>query len=161
MLWSDKIKKWKSGEYQIYPKNIKSKFFYETFVCDKNMTNEYHEKFLINNNLEKLTQDYSSFDSYIKSSKNKYVTSFQNLGGDSILIIPIPRKSKNFTTIKDFIDNASITQQIKFWKYAGSIIETILQTNDKIYISTHGLGVPYFHLRLDKHPKYYQTKKFI
>jgi hypothetical protein len=24
-----------------------------------------------------------------------------------------------------------------------------------------GLGVPYFHLRLDKNPKYYKTKKFL
>lgn len=30
-----------------------------------------------------------------------------------------------------------------------------------IYVSTHGLGEHYFHLILDKKPKYYKTKEFI
>lgn len=31
----------------------------------------------------------------------------------------------------------------------------------KNYISTHGLGVPYFHLRIEPIPKYYVTKKYV
>jgi hypothetical protein len=69
--------------------------------------------------------------------------------------------------MKDFCDNASITHQKEFWKKVAFEIENILKSkpnnkgNNKIYVSTHGLGVPYFHLRLDKKPKYYQTKEFI
>jgi len=77
------------------------------------------------------------------------------------LIIPIPKQGKQFTTIKDFIDTASVTQQKEFWIYTSKIIKETLEKNPKIYISTHGLGVPYFHLRLDTKPKYYQTKTFI
>ena len=160
MLWKDKLNEWKYGIPLSYPKNIKNNFFYETNVITKNMDSEYKENYIINNSLP-CEQDYSSYQTYITNSKNKYVLSFPNLSGDSILIIPIPRKNKKMTTIKDFIDNASITQQKQFWKYVSIEIEQILNTNDKIYVSTHGLGVPYFHLRLDKIPKYYQTKSFI
>ena len=137
------------------------KFFYETFVCDQNLKNTYQENFIPNKNLELLQHDYSSYQKYIDESKNKYVTSFYNLSGDSKLIIPIPKKGKYFTTIKDFIDTASLTQQKQFWKYATEEIIDTLNHKSKIYVSTHGLGIPYFHLRLDTRPKYYQTKKFI
>ena len=161
MLWKDKIELWKSGVYQTYPDSIKSRFFYETFVCDKNMKNKYKEKFIESKQLQHITQDYSSFIDYIQNSKNQYVTSFINLSGDTLLIIPIPKKNKDYTTIKDFCDNASITQQKHFWKRVAIEIEKILRDNDKIYVSTHGLGVPYFHLRLDKIPKYYNSREFI
>ena len=122
------------------------------------MNNKYKNKFIENNNLNNIKQDYSSFLEYINKSNNKYVTSSKNLSGDTLLIIPMPRKNKDFTTMKDFCDNASITQQKIFWKRVADEIENI---NDKIYVSTHGLGVYYFHLRLDKNPKYYHTKEFI
>jgi hypothetical protein len=161
MKWKDKIQQWGEGKIQTYPKNIKSRFFYETFVCDKDLENEYLENFIPNKNLDSLEQNFKSYNNYINESDNKFVTSFNNLNGDARLIIPIPKKGKNFTTIKDFIDNASQTQQKYFWKYAASEIIRILESNDKIFISTHGLGIPYFHLRIDTYPKYYQTKAYI
>ena len=124
------------------------------------MKNKYEEMLIESNSLENLVQDYSSFQKYIDESK-KNVVSFSNLGGDTILIIPMPRKERNYTTIKDFIDNAIISQQKIFWKKVASEIKKILKNNEKIYVSTHGLGVPYFHLRIDSIPKYYVTKKFL
>jgi hypothetical protein len=35
MLWKDKINEWSKGIIQTYPKNITKRFFYETYVCDK------------------------------------------------------------------------------------------------------------------------------
>lgn len=161
MKWIDKLNEWNNGRVLHYPKNIKSRFFFETFVCDKNMNNNYKEKFIENDLLNILQEDLTQFQKHIELSKNKYVTAFSNISGDSILIIPIPKKNKNFTTIKDFIDNSSINHQKFFWKRVVKEIKKILKDNDKIYISTHGLGVPYFHLRLDKNPKYYITKNFL
>lgn len=161
MNWEQKLQQWKSGMAQSYPKNIKSRFFFETYVCDQNLKNKYQEKFIPNKILQQLTYDQSAYQKYIDQSDNKYVTSFYNLSGDSKLIIPIPKKGKTFITIKDFIDTASETQQKHFWKYAAQEIMDMLKNNSKIYVSTHGLGVPYFHLRLDTRPKYYQTKEFI
>jgi len=162
MKWIDKINEWSNGKVLKYPKKIKSRFFYETSVCDKNMKNEYKEKFIKNNLLDTLTEDFSSFEKHLKNMNNQYILSFPNKSGDCMLIVPIPEPCcKNFTTIKDFIDNASEGHQILFWKKVAQEVKKILKTHDKIYISTHGLGVPYFHLRLDIYPKYYHTKNFI
>jgi len=114
MLWKDKINLWKNGEYQTYPNTINKRFFFEIHVCNKNMTNEYEEKFIENDNLEIILQNYSSFIDYINESIDENVVSFKNLSSDSLLIIPIPRENKDFTTIKDFCDNASIKQQKEF-----------------------------------------------
>ncbi len=155
--WNDQLDEWSRGKPLTYPNNIKKRFFYETKVCTKDLDSLYEAKFIQDNRLEYLEGDVSSFIKHIKSSTSKYVTSFPNLAGDSILIIPIPKQGKNFTTIKDFIDNASKTHQKEFWMFVSKTIKDVLTKYNKIYVSTHGLGVPYFHLRLDTKPKYYQT----
>jgi hypothetical protein len=159
MKWDNVLEKWEKGIFS-YPKNIKKRFFYETsFIITGG--EKYNYKFIEDNKLQLLKQDYSPFIQYINKSKNKYVTSFMNLTKDTMLIIPTPRKNKNFTTIKDFIDNASILQQKKYWKYVSNIIKKLTKNNKyKYYISTHGLGVYYFHLRISKIPKYYHTQSF-
>jgi len=158
--WEEILDEWSSGKPLTYPKNITKRFFYETKVCTKNLDTPYEAKYIPDSRLENLESDPSSFNRHIQSSISKYVTKFPNLAGDSILIIPIPKKGKHYSTIKDFIDNASITQQIAFWRYVSKSIKEILEKNEKIYVSTHGLGVPYFHLRLDTRPKYYQTQEY-
>jgi hypothetical protein len=157
--WNDKLLEWSSGKYLQYPRSITKSFFYETSICTNKLDTPYQEIFIPDSRLLLLEQDNTSFNKQIQSAiqkGNKYAISFTTLGGDAILIIPIPRK-KNFTTIKDFIDNASIKHQREFWKYASKIIQQHLKTQKAIYVSTHGLGVSYFHLRLDTTPKYYQS----
>lgn len=158
MKWSDKLKEWDNGIPQKYPSNIKKRFFYETTSCDNQYKNKYNEIFIESDKLEKLEYNSKSFDKHIKESKNNYVTSFMNLSNTSLLIIPIPKNNKKYTTIKEFIDLSSKTQQIYFWKYVSKKIKEMLKENEKVYISTHGLGVPYFHLRIDLEPKYYISK---
>jgi len=159
MIWKDKIKEWKKGIIQTYPSNIKKRFFYQTTVIDSNLSNEYKEIYIESERLEKISQDYSPFNEYFFKPKNKYVTSFSNLSGDSILIIPIPNKSKyNYTTLKDFIDNAPLKQQKAFWIHVAECIIELLKIVDKVYLNTHGLGVYYLHVRLDTKPKYYSKE---
>ena len=161
MKWKNIIDNWKNGIILKYPNNINKRFFYETSVCDKYLENNYEEIFIENDSLNNLDENIYPFTEYINISKNKYATSFYNLSKDSKLVIPIPRNNKNFTTIKDFIDNASINHQKHFWKRVAKEINNMLKKYDKVYVNTHGLGVSYFHLRIDSYPKYYLTKKFI
>ncbi len=155
ITWKDKLHMWKDGIPQSYPKNISKRFFYKTSICDKHLEKNYKEKYIISSQLNYLTQDFTPFIKYIKSSNNNYVTSFYNLSGDTLLVIPMPRKNKDFTTIKDFMDNATYNHQVIFWQFVTKVIEILLKYNDNIYVSTHGLGVSYFHLRLSLKPKYY------
>lgn len=157
--WKNKILKWRNNYIQKYPKHLNKRFFYETSVCDKYMSTICREFFIESDELNSIQiQDYTPFIEQIKKSTNRYVTSFYNISGDTLLIIPMPQYNKNFITIKDFIDTASIEQQIEFWKFVSYELEKFLQINNQVYVSTHGLGVSYFHLRLCTKPKYYHTR---
>ena len=161
MKWIDKITEWENGIPQSYPDNVTNPFFYETSKCDKNLTNAYKEKYIQSDEL-KFKSDFTSFNEHVRRERdNMYSTKFFNLSKDTLLVIPMPRKGKDFSTIKTFIDNASLLQQKHFWKAAATAVKNMLQKYDHVYISTHGLGVPYFHLRINSQPKYYQTKSLI
>ncbi len=152
------------------------------------MDTEYEEQYIESNRLEKITQDYDPFIEHFVKPKNKYVTSFLNLSKKSLLVVPVPlrdsqkasvpvplrdsqkasvpvpsktNKTFNYTTIKDFIDNASQKQQIAFWKHVAKKVKQLLKVVDKVYINTHGLGVYYLHVRLDIKPKLYYSKRLI
>ena len=158
MKWHKMLDNWKSGKVLTYPSHIKHPFLWRTSVLDKDEKLTYRQEFVIDKYLP-MEQDYSSFQDYLKKSKNKYVTSFINLCGDTILIVPIPKRGKNFAHIKNFIDNASITQQKEVWKQVTIVARKLLKKHKYIWISTHGHGVPYLHIRIGIMPKYYQKSK--
>ena len=173
--WGIVLKDWLVGRYPKYPARIKSRFFFETSVCSRDLKSPYQAEFVITNAFDRigLQPDFAAFDKLINantssSSAQKYALAFANLDGSSILIIPVPKQTtgggtkgfKNFMTIRDFMDSASDTQQQEFWKTVAREIIKYLETHELVWVSTHGLGVPYFHLRLDPKPKYYKTTKF-
>ena len=47
-----------------------------------------------------------------------------------------------------------------FWKRVALSAIKMLTNHKKVWISTHGMGVPYLHIRIDIKPKYYQTNKY-
>lgn len=61
----------------------------------------------------------------------------------------------NYATLRDFIDNAPETQQQEFWKKVAEVAKKFMNENGKVWISVHGLGVDYTHVRISTSPKYY------
>lgn len=155
LCWTDKVDEWESGFPLKYPSNLKGRFLYETSRCSPDL--EYSEIFIPDKVLDMSIYDFSSFRDKIEMTNDELVTHFSNLSNTSILIIPIPQ-GKEFTTIKEFIDLASPEHQVYFWRYVSKIIRNLWSKNVKFWVSTHGKGVPYFHLRLDMSPKYYQSQ---
>ena len=162
MKWSEVLEEWKSGKYLTYPKKLKNSFFWETTPIFANKDTVYKQKFIQSKKLNGLKQDYRPFAKQIKDSNNMYVTSFYNLSGDAMLVVPMPRSDgRSYATLKEFMDNATMIQQKIFWKEVAKQIEKMLKNNDKLWVSTHGLGVSYLHVRICKIPKYYITKSFV
>jgi hypothetical protein len=157
MKWLQTLNDWENGKYFTYPTNITQKFQWNTSVI-KNQNSDFKEDFQENPELP-LSHDMSSYKQYIDNSDNKYVVSFPNLSKDTMLVIPMPRVNKNYSTIKDFTDNSSKLQQKIFWKEVSKIIREETKKHTHIWVSAHGLGVPYFHLRICQKPKYYFNKK--
>ena len=136
MTWKDKIKNWENGIPQKYPKNIDYQFEWKTSPINKNMENQYKEKFIEtentgDQNYEKINRINAGLLLKTKIATSECLT--------KCIIYPIPEEGKDFKSIKNFIDNASDEQQSKFWKYVVTKINEIFNHDgvEKIYISTN------------------------
>jgi hypothetical protein len=157
MKWSEVLKKWECGSVLKYPKKINTRFLWKTSMISSEKDLYFNEAYIIANDLP-YVQDFTSFKEYLKydgRDSSKAVVSFYNFSKDTMLIVPMPIKGKNYATIKDFIDNAEIDQQRKLWAETASVAKNMLKSHRKIWISTHGYGVSYLHIRISIKPKYY------
>jgi hypothetical protein len=152
-MWDDVLNDWENGIPLKYPKGLK-RFQWNTSVLKKGVPfkQSFKEDLWLAQN-----QDFSAFQEHIKKSRNKYVVAFPNLSKDSMLVIPMP--GKNYATLKDFIDNAPKIQQQEFWKRVAKVAKKFVKENGQAWISTHGLGVDYTHVRIDPYPKYYDLSR--
>ena len=156
-MWKNVLDSWRNGVFK-YPKNIKGRFEWNTSVLE-NEDSKFEESFMKNPNLPSI-ENFSDFQEYIQNSRNKYATAFPSLSGDTILVIPMPMNGKNYVTLKDFVDNAPKIQQNEFWKKVAKVARRCMK-NGKVWISVHGMGVPYTHVRIATSPKYYFDQKLI
>lgn len=164
MLWSEVLKNWENGIPFTYPDHLKDgeKFHWNTTPLTKEMDTVYLEKFKENSALPDRQNKNAFKDKLNEAEKEqvKYATSFHNLSRDTILVVPMPRTGKSYATLKDFANNAPMKQQQEFWKLVAKKAKKQVKKYGKVWISTHGLGVPYLHVRICKEPKYYFSKAF-
>lgn len=95
-----------------------------------------------------LSADPSAFRGHFSDEP---VSAFWNLGRDSRLVAPAPFGA--YPHLQAFLDRASLHAIDALWKRVG---QEIAAWEGPLYLSTHGLGVPWLHVRLDARPKYYQ-----
>ena len=150
-MWSDVLKNWEKGTPFIYP--TKERFQWNTSVLKNDGLVPFHQTFKENLDLP-VNHDKTAFQKYIDNSQNKYAVAFPNLNKTSMLVIPMPRHGKNYATLKDFVDNAPKIQQQEFWKKVASVAKKYMKKWGEVWISVHGLGVSYTHVRIDSTPKY-------
>ena len=83
------------------------------------------------------------------------VVTFQNLGGDALLLVPTPRGVlSHYAHLAAFLRGAPCAQQHALWLELGRAIAANLG-DQSLWVSTHGGGVAWVHVRLDARPKYY------
>lgn len=95
--------------------------------------------------------------------------SFENLGGDAILIAPKPQHERGCTDcysmyghLGTFMRNAKDDKIASFWKLVAETYQQrlTLQSPNTLWLSTCGTGVAWLHVRLDSRPKYYEYGEF-
>lgn len=148
------LTQWENGIPLKYPKKLKGRFQWNTSVLKNAGKVEYKQRFRTNDHLAQ-TQNKKDFQEHFKTSQNKYVVAFPNLSKDTMLVVPMPTRGKNYATLRDFIDNASEIQQQAFWKKVAEVAKNFMKEKGKVWISVHGLGVDYTHVRISSSPKYY------
>lgn len=101
-----------------------------------------------------VSADPTDFKRYFQPDQE--TVTFDNLGGDALLIVPCPiSKTANYSHIAAFHRSAPITQQHTLWMaVARAVLARI--SSKPLWLSTAGGGVDWLHMRLDDRPKYYR-----
>lgn len=154
--WSEQLKRWKNGHPLTYDRSIvRSPFFYETSPVSFGGHETYRARTIQTREFDKLHQNYSSFKEHFGRAQ---ISHFWNKSSTAYLIVPRPDKGRCYLSIKHFIDAAPIQKQVMFWKEVSKQVSRLLRKYPKLWVSTHGTGVHYFHLRVDLSPKYYHSR---
>jgi hypothetical protein len=106
--------------------------------------------------LAQLEPDAEAFaGQFARTPAGHQVATFDNLGGDAILVAPLPITSYSaYSHLATFTRSAPNEQQHALWQAVGAALANQLN-NEPTWLSTAGLGVPWLHVRLDSRPKYY------
>lgn len=134
-------------------------FLWENKPMSKtNMDQTYEYSLVKNTYLAGISPDQQTFREYFEPDQQ--AVTFPNLGGDAQLIAPCPRQSTDcYSHIGSFVRNAPDEQQDAMWRIAGEQMLAMID-KDPRWLSTNGLGVSWLHMRIDRRPKYYQTKEY-
>ena len=151
--WDQILSSWESGHAFQYPPNIPGQFYWRTNAYRGN--NVFKEEFEETYNLQG-KMDTETFATYFEQSDNKDVVAFMNLRKNTVLVAPMPRTRKSYAFIRDFTDNATRAQKSAFWKRVASAVRAVYSKHKCAYVSTHGGGVAYTHVRVSHIPMYYE-----
>ncbi len=131
-----------------------SAFFWETPpVRQGDLDNDYEFVLVESRRLSSVQPDFRTFAKQFESAEQG-VSTFGNLGGDAVLVVPVPDVPSGYPHIADFVRNASSHQIIQLWKSVAKAVDQRL-SDKNMWLSTSGLGVYWMHIRLDDRPKYY------
>lgn len=101
------------------------------------------------------TGNPAAFAAHLDASKDIEVVTFENLGGDALLVVPSPRGPLlGYGHLAAFSRLAPAQQNHALWQAVGHAMERRLGTRP-VWLNTAGAGVPWLHVRLDDRPKYY------
>jgi hypothetical protein len=106
--------------------------------------------------------DATDFSEYLGKTGTG-VTSFDNIGGDARLIVPLPMdrdalRTQWYAQISTFLRNASDSQTNSLWEEVGRTALRLVSgsVSTPRWLSTAGSSVPWLHVRFDSVPKYFR-----
>jgi hypothetical protein len=106
--------------------------------------------------LARLGADPEPFRSQFERHAGQSVATFRNLGGDAVLVAPLPAgRQETYAHLAAFLRNAPDTQVAGFWRQTAKAVRENIG-EEPMWISTAGMGVAWLHIRLDSRPKYYR-----
>ncbi len=103
-----------------------------------------------------LRPDPEPFRSRFERHQGEDVAIFPNLGGDAVLVVPLPiGPAGAYVDLAAFVRRAPAAQIESLWRDTAQVVRGNLGTEPK-WLSTAGMGVSWLHVRFDSRPKYYR-----
>jgi len=100
--------------------------------------------------------DSTSFANQLGTAQpGEEVVAFANLGGDAFLVVPCATGPESaYGHLAAFVREAPAPQQHALWQTVAAELRARI-SQQPLWLSTAGLGVPWLHVRIDTRPKYY------
>ena len=162
--WENVLRQMETGKFSIT--NIpKGRFFWRTTPLrfqNGKIIGKFQHEIVPDHRLDRIRKcDGSSFRSHFENSvrRGEKMAVFWNMDQTCKLFVPLMQQGENMTTLSDFLRTASVERQLYFWKMLAWNIREFAMANGNAntYVSTHGLGVSYLHVRICTEGKYYPT----
>ncbi|CBJ49278.1 EsV-1-207 [Ectocarpus siliculosus] len=135
--------------------DIKGSVFWETSVATAGGDSPFRQKTKSAARALPMTlpADPALFAHHMKNKKTP--VAFNSFGG-TLLVIP-PDTGKNFSHLATFYKHSSDAEKRALWKKVAVELQRKLKRGETVYVSTHGTGVSWLHVRLASRPMYYVT----
>jgi len=86
---------------------------------------------------------------------------FDNLSGSAVLVAPGGAVPEGCAHLAVWARTAPASERYALWAAVGAAVEDWWERTDAtLWLSTHGTGVPWLHVRLDRRPKYYSHRPY-
>ncbi len=104
--------------------------------------------------------DSRSFSEHV-AGRDDAVVVVDNLGGDATLVIPTAQVDDDvYGHLASFLRGAPATQVDALWQAVARVAAERLGDRP-VWLSTHGGGVAWLHVRLDDRPKFYTHRPYM
>ena len=88
------------------------------------------------------------FAAELGKTNPKLAVCFDNISGSTKMVVPTPQKGADFAHLKIFLDTASPSHKKELWKRVAKAFISKKTVDNTLYLSTHGKGVHYLHIRI-------------
>jgi len=159
--WENVLNSWSNGNPLTIPEYATNMngFEWRTLFINNDASSPYKEVFIESNFDNRF--DIKTFKEYMTNTHDAGFIIW-NVKGDTKMVIPNYRQGKNFAHLANFMRQADQNQQKEFWKLVAKAVKEELakmKTGDKLYVSTHGHGVAYLHVRIEHNrPRYFNPE---
>ena len=127
-------------------------------VNERNRLRPFECVFIASPSLARMEPEPGVFAGHFRQDRD--VVTFENLGGDAVLVTPCPAGDRDFSHLAQFTRAASPAQQDAYWHAVGDAVGARIGTRP-MWLSTAGHGVAWLHVRLDSSPKYYRHREYM
>ena len=120
-------------------------------------------EFIIYDAKNKFENKSANFDIFCPYSDNHLSFSMKSYSGNT-LIIPNYMKGTpcvNYLNISNFLKNSLDEQIVDLFYLISDNLKKEINSGKTVWLSTHGLGIPWLHIRIDYYPTYYSHKKYV
>jgi hypothetical protein len=125
-------------------------------VTDATLTREFQFVLVKDASLEGREPESDVFAEQLSGCEQaRPVASFENLGGDALMVVPAALGHHSaYTDLASFSRAAPLVQQRALWREVGEAMQASVGESP-LWLNTAGDGVAWLHIRLDSRPKYY------